>query len=114
MMFEQQKKMENEKSKASSSNQENPSAPLFESKQHSFQNETSITAELDLAKTGADTSHVISAPENSSVSLNQKQKAPGTKTGDPDDDESDHKPMKRARSNEATALSPKSALGNDL
>lgn len=75
-----------------------------------------MATELDVAKTGADTSHVISAPEDSSASLNQKQKAPETKTGeevDPDDDESGHKPMKRARS-EATAFSPKSALGNTL
>ncbi|XP_024035076.1 protein PHR1-LIKE 1 isoform X1 [Citrus clementina] len=116
MMFEQRKQMENEKSKASSSSLENPSAPLFESKQHSSPNETSMATELDVAKTGADTSHVISAPEDSSASLNQKQKAPETKTGeevDPDDDESGHKPVKRARS-EATAFSPKSALGNTL
>ncbi|KAJ4720871.1 Protein PHR1-LIKE 1 [Melia azedarach] len=114
-MFEQQRQMENDKSKASSSNLDDPSAPLSELKQHSSANEISATPEANLAKTGTDSGHANSALEESSRGLNQKQKAPETKTGeefDQDDDESSQKPTKRARSNDTEELSPKSASNN--
>ncbi|KAK2638019.1 hypothetical protein Ddye_025814 [Dipteronia dyeriana] len=109
-MFEQQRKMENDKSKASSSNVDNPSASLSKSEQNSPKNEKSDAAEVDLAKTGASAGQAKTARQESSPSSSEKQKAPQTEAADDLDldDDSSHKNAKRARTSETSEPSAKS------
>lgn len=108
-MFEQQRKMENDKSNASLSNHIDPSSPSEKSKQQSPKNEKPEAAELDLTQTGTNTGNVnatfVESPQNSS----KKQKSPETDAVDLDDDESSHTNTKRARMNDTAECSVKSA-----
>ncbi|KAL5768122.1 hypothetical protein ACOSP7_014702 [Xanthoceras sorbifolium] len=109
-MFEQQRKMENGNSKASSSNLDDPSAQLSKTEQNSSKNEKSDVAEVDLAKAGAGTGQANTAQQESSPSSSRKQKAPQTEgTEDLILDDSGHTITKRARTSETSERSAKSA-----
>ncbi|XP_065853179.1 myb family transcription factor PHL13 isoform X2 [Euphorbia lathyris] len=103
MMFEKQRKMEDDKSKTSPSSKDCPSPPLSSIVQSSA-NKTLDIAVPDHAKTFSEKSNGGAAPEESSQSLSRKHKAPESgpsKDLDPKDDEST--PSKRPRADE-TAL----------
>ncbi|KAI9184857.1 hypothetical protein LWI28_001828 [Acer negundo] len=109
-MFEQQRKMGNDKSKASSSNVDDPSASLSKSEQNSPKNEKSDAAEVDLAKTCASTGQANTAQQESSPSSSKKQKAPQTEAAEDlvVDDDSGLTNAKRARTSETSEPSAKS------
>ncbi|KAK1582329.1 hypothetical protein Q3G72_014027 [Acer saccharum] len=108
-MFEQQRKMENDKSKASSSNVDDPSASLLKSEQNSPKNEKSDATEVDLANTGAGTGQANTAQQESSPSSSKKQKAPQTEAAeDLVIDDSGHTNAKLARASETSEPSAKS------
>lgn len=95
MMFEQQRKLETDKSKASSSQLEDPS------------NEKSEQPEQDLARTGTknNTGNAKNGLEESVQSSSRKQKAPETRTSE-DIEQSN---AKRARLSEPGEHPAKSA-----
>ncbi|KAK0600542.1 hypothetical protein LWI29_015992 [Acer saccharum] len=108
-MFEQQRKMENDKSKASSSNVDDPSTSLSKSEQNSPKNEKSDGTEVDVAKTSAGTDQANTAQQESSPSSSKKQKAPQTEAAeDLVIDDSGHTNAKRARTSETSEPSAKS------
>ena len=93
MMFEKQKQMDDERSKASSSNpDEAPRPPLSITLQSSLSNSKLETSEQHL-RTGSS----ISALEEISQDLNGKQKAPESKDLDPDSTGSSPRTTKRTR-----------------
>ncbi|KAK3200765.1 hypothetical protein Dsin_024180 [Dipteronia sinensis] len=109
-MFEQQRKIENDKSKASSSNVDDPSASLSKSEQNSPKNEKPDATEVDLAKTGDGIGQANTAQQESSPSSSKKQKAPQTEAAEDLvlDDDSGLTNAKRARTSETSEPSAKS------
>ncbi|KAF2306984.1 hypothetical protein GH714_023024 [Hevea brasiliensis] len=90
MMFEKQRKMEDEKSKASSSSMDDPSLPQSNAVQPSSNNKMEVL-EPDHAKIAVDRSDGGVALEESSLSVGRKHKALENRTDnnlDPKDDES--------------------------
>ncbi|XP_058000434.1 protein PHR1-LIKE 1 isoform X3 [Hevea brasiliensis] len=105
MMFEKQRKMEDEKSKASSSSMDDPSLPQSNAVQPSSNNKMEVL-EPDHAKIAVDRSDGGVALEESSLSVGRKHKALENRTDnnlDPKDDESSPASTKRPKADE-TAL----------
>ncbi|XP_015576568.1 protein PHR1-LIKE 1 isoform X2 [Ricinus communis] len=103
MMFEQQRKMEDDRSKASSSSLDDPSLPQSNIVQSPGNNKLEVS-ELDHART--EISSGGGALEGSSQNGSRKQKAPENRTGedlDPEDDESGPASAKRPRADEIAA-----------
>ncbi|WCJ43766.1 Homeodomain-like superfamily protein [Euphorbia peplus] len=105
MMFEKQRKMEDDKSKTSPSSKDCPSPPLSSTVQSS----ANIISDISMpghAEVVSEKSNGGAAPEESSQSLSRKQKTPGSGSSmelDQEDDESTPAPSKRPRGDE-TAL----------
>lgn len=106
MMFEKQKKIDDDRIKASSSAPDNTSAASSSMIKPSPANDKSEDPEQDQAKAGTDTGNDSKEPEETSRNLGSKQKAGETTTGgniDPKDDGSNPPPAKRARADETAA-----------
>ncbi|GFZ14371.1 phosphate starvation response 1 [Actinidia rufa] len=100
MMFEKQKQMDDERSKASSSNpDEAPRPPSSSTLQSSLSNSKLETSEQHL-RTGSS----ISALEEISQDLNGKQKASESKDLDPDSTGSSPRATKRTREDETEMI----------
>ncbi|KAG6703254.1 hypothetical protein I3843_07G072100 [Carya illinoinensis] len=75
MMLEKQRKMEDDRIKASTSALDDPSAPLSNIVQPSPVHDNPETSKLDELKSGPGTSRVNATPEDSSWDVSRKQKA---------------------------------------
>ncbi|KAJ6296618.1 hypothetical protein OIU78_022354 [Salix suchowensis] len=106
-MFEKQRKMEVDKSKAPPPSQNDPS--LLQSKlERSSANDKLEASDLDCVKTRSDTCNAGSLLEESSQSISRKHKAPEDRIGqvvDKNEEETSLAPAKRPRTDETTALS---------
>ncbi|GKV12550.1 hypothetical protein SLEP1_g23677 [Rubroshorea leprosula] len=89
MMFEKQKKMGDEKFKASSSTQDDATAPPSDSVQPSYKNDISEATGQEQAKTGTDAGNSTTAKEESSQGASKKREAPETNTCEHDDTDDD-------------------------
>lgn len=102
-MFEKQRKIEDDKSKAPSSSQDDPSPLQAKLEQSSAKNKVEAS-ELDLVKTSNESALL----EESSQSISRKQKAPEERNDqvlDQIDEESSPAPIKRPRRDETAELS---------
>ncbi|XP_011038494.1 PREDICTED: protein PHR1-LIKE 1-like isoform X1 [Populus euphratica] len=102
-MFEKQRKIEDDKSKAPSSSQEDPSLLQAKLEQSSANNKLEAS-ELDLVKTSNESALL----EESSQSISRKQKAPEERNDqvlDQIDEESSPAPIKRPRRDETAEVS---------
>ncbi|KAJ6854752.1 hypothetical protein NC651_039646 [Populus alba x Populus x berolinensis] len=106
-MFEKQKKMEGDRSKAPPPSQNDPS--LQESKlEQSTANDKLEASDLDCVKTRFDTCNASALQEESSQSISRKQKAPedrNCQVVDKNEEKTSLAPVKRPRTDETTALS---------
>lgn len=111
MMFEKQRKMEDDRSKASSSSLDEPCCPQSDLNSPSA-NSKLEALKLDHVKTGFDTSSASAELEESCRSVSRKQKVPENRIGedlDSNDNESSKAPAKRSRADETEELSSKPA-----
>ncbi|KAL9381870.1 hypothetical protein Peur_024905 [Populus x canadensis] len=106
-MFEKQKKMEGDRSKAPPPSQNDPS--LLQSKlEQSPANDKLEASDLDCVKTRFDTCNASALLEESSQSISRKQKAPedrNCQVVDKNEEKTGLAPVKRPRTDETTALS---------
>ncbi|CAK7341175.1 unnamed protein product [Dovyalis caffra] len=106
-MFEKQRKMGDDKSKAPSSSQDDPSLLQSQLEKSSANNKLEAP-ELDCVETRFDTSNASALLEESSQSISRKQKAPEDRNSqvlDQPEEESSLAPVKRPRTDEPAALS---------
>ncbi|KAL6966118.1 hypothetical protein U1Q18_014794 [Sarracenia purpurea var. burkii] len=107
MMFEKQKKIDDERSKASSSNLNDPVPPLSTLVHSSHANNKLDTSEQDNLGTQSCKSKASTTLKEISPSFNDKQEAPESKIGkdlDPDSTGSSPRPTKRAKGDETTVV----------
>ncbi|GAV82999.1 Myb_DNA-binding domain-containing protein/Myb_CC_LHEQLE domain-containing protein [Cephalotus follicularis] len=106
MMFEKQRKLEDEKLKASSSTMDERSAPSLNGTQSSAENDKSEVLEQDHAKTGTGGSNANVTPKEIDQDGSRKQKAPensSSKDVDSNNGQSGVQPTKRARVDQTAA-----------
>jgi hypothetical protein len=110
VMFENQRKMEDDRMKAAASNPDDPSAPPSNVVLPSPADDKSVTLKPDQDKTGPGTSNANTIAEDSSWDMIMKQKsheARSTEDQGPGDGDSNAPPTKRARADQTASSSTK-------
>lgn len=112
VMFEKQKKMEDDRMKAAASNPDDPSAPPSNVVLPSPADDKSVTSKPDQGKTGPGTNNANTIAGDGSWDMIMQQKAHearSTEDRGPGDGDSNAPPMKRARADQTATSSTKSA-----